>query len=133
MCFGDATVDFGAVMTGWLTKKSRAIVHGSHLHIGCTKIETAKPGEGDGSGAHGARFQRHVDITSGQALIGLFRRCFADRQEFRVSGGIIQLEGAVAGSRQDRPSICCYHRADRHLAALKSLLGLIKRDTHGEW
>jgi len=97
----DTAIDFRLVMTGGLGEENRAVFNCAHFFIRCRIIQSSDAGEGNGGGAHGAGFKRHVDIAIDQAFRAQFGGHFPDDQHFGMGGGVMVSEGPVSGNRQN--------------------------------
>ena len=50
-----------------------------------------------------------------------------------MGSGIVQFDGAIAGSGRERSCASRYDCTDRHLAAPERFLRFVERDAHGQW
>lgn len=106
-----------------------AALDGAAFRVGSTEIEPPDPCERNGGGAHGAWFQRHVEVATGEPFGGECRGGVADCDHFRMSGRVEVGDGAVAGRRDDL-AVPDDHRTDRHFAALARRPCLGQREFH---
>ena len=113
-----------------LREEAAAMNDAAALGIVCTIVEPAQPGEGNGSRAHRAWFQRHMKVRIGKPL-GT-KRCTGgtDNKDFRMCGRVVEFAGPVAGARDDR-AILDDHRAYRHFAAFGRRPRFFQRSLHG--
>lgn len=109
------------------------MLDGSHLLVGCRKVEPADAREGNGRRAHGAGLQRDIEIATGEPFGAHSLRRRTNRQQFGMSRRIPQLEGAVARRGHNSPGRIRDGRAHRHLAAGRSRFGFGKGLLHGLW
>ena len=93
----DPAVDLGRVVAGRLVEHARAVLDAAALGIGSAEIEPADTRERDGSRAHGAGLQRHVEIAAGEPFLAEHRAGGADGQQLGMRGRVFQLARAVAG------------------------------------
>ena len=61
--FSDSCIDFRNMVACWLRKKTSAMLDSAAFRIGCAIIQPFEPREGNGSRAHCAGFQRHMQIA----------------------------------------------------------------------
>jgi len=79
------------MMAGRLREKPRPVLHGAPLRIACRIIEPPNAREGNGSRAHGAGLERHIEVAAGEPLAAEFGARGADRQEaYRLVQGAAQ-------------------------------------------
>ncbi|EJL51575.1 hypothetical protein PMI09_04364 [Rhizobium sp. CF122] len=116
-------------MAGWLRVEAHAIVDGAPLGVLRAIVEPTNAREGNGGCAHGARFQRHIEVgTSESFLTKLFAR-HANDGDFGMRGHVVELTRTVAG-RCDNAAVKHQNRSDRHFAPFASGAGLVKRQLH---
>jgi len=84
-------------MAGRLGEEAWSMLDGASLWIRCAEIEPAKPREGDGRGAHGARLERDVEIAVDKPLAAKPGTSLTDGEELGMRGRIVKLKRAVAG------------------------------------
>ena len=78
------------VMAGWLFKKFSAMENAATLGISRSKYQSTDTGKGDGGCAHGAGFQRYIQIMLRDSLGVYLFATIADGHDFGVSGGVGQ-------------------------------------------
>ncbi len=88
---------------GALVKNFGTMIDTAAFGIRRNEINPAQTGEGYCSGAHGAGFQRDVEIAVRQPRRAFLGCCFPNNQYFRVGGGIVQFLGAVTFAGQNLP------------------------------
>src|SRR5262249_17992427 len=88
-------------MTRRLGEESSPVLHAPHLLVARPEIETPYAGEGDGSGAHGARLERHIKVAADKPFAAELHRRLANGEEFGMRRRIFQLEGTISGSCHD--------------------------------
>src|SRR5690606_34476740 len=104
---------FRCVVAGGLRIKAWTMIDAAALGIGRAVIKPPYAGEGNCSGAHGAWFERDMEIAFGQAL-GLEQFAgLPDNEYFGMRGDIIVLAGAVACAG-DNIAPMHDHGTDRH-------------------
>ena len=130
-CLADAAIDLRRVMAGRLREEARAMLDGAALWVWRTEIEPAKPREGDGRGAHGARLERDVEIAIDEPLAAEPGASLADGEELGMGGRIAKLKRAVAGFGQHLAGRAHHHGADGNLAQKVRGLGLGEGEIHG--
>ncbi len=119
------------MMTGRLGKKARAMLDRAAFGIGRAEIEAADAGKGDGGGAHGAGFERHIEVAIAQPFAAELGAGGADGEQLGMRGRVAHGEGAVAGAGQHLAVGAHHHGADRHFAEVASAFGLLEGKVHG--
>ena len=109
-------------MTGRLGEKTGVVLHGAAFRIGRRINEPVDARETDRAGAHGAGFERDVQLRADKTLIVVELRSGPQHQDFRVRGRVVEFDDAVAafrdhflGAGRDQ------HRTDGDLAAVRGL------------
>lgn len=74
---------------------------GACLGIGCGVDEATEAGVENGSGAHGARFERDDERASGESVVVQVVRGVAHGDDFGVGRGIVVADDAVVASADD--------------------------------
>lgn len=118
------------MVAGGLVEDARPMLDPAALGIVGGKDQTAKMGQGDRLGAHRAGLQGHVEGAAVQPGPPQAFGGFADRQDFRMRGGIGQFERPVAGSGQHPALGIDQNRAHRHLVAGRRRPGFRQRHVH---
>ena len=91
--------------------------------------DAGNAGLDDGAGAHGARFEGDVEGGAVEAVIFDGLRHFADDDDFRVGGGVVVPDGAVAGADQNGAAMN-HDRADGDLASFGGGLRFGESELH---
>ena len=120
-------------MAGGLGKENRAVLDRPHFFIGCGEIQPPDAGEGNGGGAHGAGFKRHVDIAIDQAFGAQFGGHLPDDKHLGMGGGVMVNERPVSGNRQNITQFVGDHRAHGNFAPFGCLFGFGEGLQHGLW
>ena len=102
---------------------------GAGLRIGGAVDHPPDPRVENGAGAHGARFQRHVQNRTGHAVVAAQRRRGPQRPDLGVRGRIAGPDRRV-GSLADQLAIEHHHRADGNLPFLRRAVGEFHRPPH---
>ena len=97
----DAAIDLGPVVTGFLGEKARSVFDRPALLVLGREIKPAQPREGNGAGAHGAGFQRRIEVAAGQPFVVEDFRARADDQHFGMGGRVMVLDGAISGAGEN--------------------------------
>ena len=100
--FADAAIDLGRVVAGGLPEEAGPMVHRAHLFVAGAVVDAADAGEGDGGGAHGARFERHVKIARADAFAAERFACGADRDHLGMGRRVFPLQSPVPALADDR-------------------------------
>ncbi len=112
-----------------------AVVDGAGLGVGGGVDDAAQAGVGDGAGAHGAGFERDVQVATIEPAGAAGGQGSADGHEFGVGGGIGELAHAIALGGEDAPALHD-HGTHRCLARFGGFGGEIEGEVHGrghEW
>jgi len=117
------------VVAGRLVEKPDAVVDRAGLGILGAVIDAPQPGMGDATGAHGARFQRHIEIAAVEPAGAASSERRPDRQHFGMRGGIVERPHAVALGGENGVSIDD-HGADRRLAVGGGGFGKLEGEVH---
>ena len=117
------------MVAGRRRKEAHTADHRAALFVGSAEIEPADAGEGNRRRAHGAGFERHVEVGVAEALCRKRRGGIADRQHLGMRGRVVEFAGAVACLRDHRFAERD-DRADRHFATRRGGFRLRKRDLH---
>ena len=120
-------------MAGRLREKPATVFDGSHLLVGCGKIQPPEARKRNRPGAHGAGLQRHIDIAVNQPLGVQQRGGGADRQHLGMGGGVFQFQRAIAGAGEDASCLVSDDSTDRHLAPGGGGLGFLEGEQHWLW
>ena len=83
----------------------------------------------DGTGAHRAGLQRHIQFATGQAIIADPQGCFAQCDDFGMRGWIVATDRLVAAAC-NHFAIEHHDRAHRHLAGRLGKYRLIEGALH---
>ena len=127
-----AADDLGPVVAGGLLKDAGTVLDPAALGVGRAEIEPPQPGEGDCLGAHGAGFQRDVDVAVHEPRRAPFGRGGADGKHLGVRRRVAAGFHPVAGPRQHRPGAPIdHHRAHGHFAPVAGRLGFGHGEVHG--
>ena len=102
---------------------------GTGLQITGAVDHPGNPGIDDGSGAHGAGLQRHIQRTLPQPPAAQGGAGLVDGLQLRMAQGILPLFPAVAASAHDFP-VAGDHAAHRYLALSSGLSGQFQRLQH---
>jgi len=74
------------------------MIHAATLFVTGSIIKPADAGKTDGRCAHGAGFQRDIEIATDQSLTAQQSGRLADCQHFRMGCRVTQLQSTIAGS-----------------------------------
>ena len=102
---------------------------GASFGVGTTENYSAEPDMDDGAGAHGARFLRHVKIAIVESPIAHGALGLSDRQDFGVSGRVLQGFNLVPRSGDDF-AFGHHNGADRNLLRGLGFSRLAQRFAH---
>ena len=127
---GDAIIDFGGVVALSVVKNARTLGDAAGFWIRGPIVDPRNPSLRDGAGAHGARFERNIEVAAREAFISKSFAGLADRENFGVGGWIMQLSSAVSCGCQYGPIRCHKHRAHRDFAPFRGLARLGQRLFH---
>jgi hypothetical protein len=83
----------------------------------------------DSTGAHGAGFESHVQNGAGEAVVAEEARGFPKDDDFRVSGGIIVANGAIARAHENGIVVDEYG-ADGDFAGVGRGAGFVESKLH---
>lgn len=127
----DPALDGGTPVAGRLIEEATAVDDGAALGIVGSPDDPPDAGVADGTGAHGAGFQRYIKCQVGQAIILQRCRSITQGHDLGMSRRIMGCYGAVlpttnhfAGRFIDN------YCADRHFARLRRSLRQIERHAH---
>ena len=128
--FFDAADDFGGVVAGGLGEEARAVFDGSPFGVISRKDDATEARETDGGSAHGAGFERDVEVAIGEAGgVAFFGGC-AEDEYFGVGGGVEGGFGLVAGLGEDIAGGRDEDGADGDFAAFGGGFGFFKSYFH---
>ena len=113
-----------------MLEHTRTMLHRAALGVAGTVIKPRDARMGDGACAHGAWLQRHPQLALRQPFVAEQRSRRADRQDFRMGGGIAQGAGVVVRPG-DNPAVMHENRANRHFSGLDGKPRFFKRGLHG--
>jgi len=74
----DAAANFRRVVACALREKSRPMLNGAAFRIGRAEIKPADARKGNRRGAHGTRFERHIEIAIDEPLAAEFGASLTD-------------------------------------------------------
>lgn len=107
----DATGDLGMMIEPGFGKQVHYTAAGSRFGIGCSINHARNAGMNDGSGAHGARFDGHVQLAIAESVVTHMLRSIAQRDDFGMRRGIVARNRLVEAPPDHLP--CAdHHRAD---------------------
>src|SRR5271169_62459 len=127
--FTQSAIDFRPVMAGRRGKELHAIVHRAALGVGGAVIQPADAGKRHGAGAHGAGFERDIEVAAVEAFSAERGGSLPDRDQFGMRGRIAVGKRAVPGPRDDFAG-AHDHTADRHFATLAGGAGFLDCHIH---
>ncbi len=113
-----------------LIEETHTVFDRTALGIVSAEIEPAQAGMGDGTGAHGAGLERHIEIAAIEPARAAHGKRGANGQQLGMGGGIGQRLHAVALGREDAVALDD-DGAHRGFAGSGSLLGEAQGDLHG--
>ena len=108
---------------------AHAILDRAALGVGGAVIEAADAGERDRRRAHGAGFERHIEVAVDEPFRAHRLGGAADCDDFRMGGRIAIGKRAIAGLGE-QVAVAHDHAADRHLAGLCRRARLCQRKIH---
>ena len=127
-----AADDLGPVMAGGLLEDARPVLDPTALGVRRAEVEPPQPGEGDCLGAHGAGFQRDVDVAVDEPRRAPFGRGGADGKHLGVRRRVVRGFHPIAGACQHRARAPVdHHRAYGHFAPRARRLGFCHGEVHG--
>jgi membrane-bound lytic murein transglycosylase F len=112
-----------------LIKKGEGTAHGARPRLQCREDQSPDSRMHQRAAAHGAGLEGDVEDAAGQAVVHLARGAGAQRQDFRVRGGVMGTDGRV-GALTDDLTIAHQHGAYGHLAGGCRLRGERQRAFH---
>lgn len=118
------------MMAGGALKEPWSVIDRPALFVLGAVVETADAGKGDGGGAHGAGLKRHVKVAPREPFRAEQLTRGADSEKLCVGGGILVLDGAVAGVGDHR-AVLDDDSPNGHLAPVGGRLRFVKRHHHG--
>jgi len=127
--FSDPWIDIRGVMAGRLAKETRPVIDRAAFLVAGAVVKPPDPGKGDRACAHGAGFERDVEIAIGQPLRVHLATGRTDYLHFGMCGRIVQLERTVSVPSQDL-AVSHKNSPDGHLAAFRCAFGLLKSHIH---
>ncbi len=127
---GDAIVYFRHMVGLRVGEYARAMIDAAGFGIGRAEIQAPDAGGGNGHGAHRARFQRDIEVMTGQPLGPKGGTGGADGEDFGMCGRVIQFAGAIAGLGDDFATGRDDHRADGNLATVCGGFSLLQGGIH---
>ncbi len=83
----------------------------------------------DGARAHGTRFNCNIQVAPRQAVVPQLPGGAPQRQDFRVRGRIVQVDGPVVGAGYDC-ALADYDRSHGHFLLPRGPLRFAKRHPH---
>lgn len=125
----EAGEDFDAVVEAWVGEDFEAGADGSAFGVVGAVNEARNASLNDGAGAHGARFESDVERCTGEAIVGENAGCFTKDDDFRVSGGIVVANGAIAGAGDDF-ILVSEDGADGNFAGFGGCASLVEGELH---
>jgi hypothetical protein len=117
------------MVTGRLVEESCSVFHSSTLLVTGSVVETPYSRKGYGAGAHGAWFERDIEIASRQTLGMQQGTRGADDEHFRVGRRIVKLKRPVAVACQNF-SVLDEYGAHRNLASFRRRDRFLQGDVH---
>lgn len=126
----DAIIDLRHMVALRMSENPRAMSHATRFWVRGPVVQARNPRGRDGRGAHRARFQRDVDIMTGQPFAFRCGTGFPDYQYLRMCSWIAQLACTVAGLRDHSTIRSDKNRANRHLTTCSSGTRLCQSDFH---
>ena len=106
------------------------MLHGAALGVTGGEIDPAQAREGNGPGAHGAGFQRHIEVATVEPLVAQRACGGANGEDLGVGGRVAVADDPIAGGGED-DAIAREHSADGRFAARGGRPGLVEGPRHG--
>jgi hypothetical protein len=122
--------DVRPVMTSDLRKEARTVFDRTAFWIGGGVDKPLYAREADGAGAHGTRFQRHIEGGPDKPLVAEQPRSFPYGQNFGVHRRIVHFDDPIP-CPSEQIAVCRHkHRTDRHFPAFAGQFGFVQRHAH---
>ena len=130
IAFAQAADDLGGMVTAFLVKQGDTIIDRAAFYVGGAVKQFCNPRLGNRTGAHRARFQRHIKAAAHKPFIAQFFACLANGKNFRMRSRVIKGAHLIARLRQNIAVLSDQHSPDRHFIGLRGDMRFIKCHLH---
>ena len=125
----NAALDLDPVIQLAMIEHPQSRAARARLGIARAKDQASHARVHNGSGAHGARLNCNIQVGSLQPVVAQFPSGSPQRQDFRMRGGIVQMDGPVVCAGY-HPSVLYHHSPHRDFPLARAPLRLVQRQAH---